>query len=85
MQLNPDSQVNIDFDELIRQAASANGMPQSIIREVATVKKIKEAQQAELQRQAEMEQAQVQANLVDKMQGPQGTTPQQMMQGQVGR
>ena len=85
MQLNPDSQVNIDFDELIRQSASANGMPQSIIREVATVKKIKEAQQAELQRQAEMEQAQVQANLVDKMQGPQGTTPQQMMQGQVGR
>ena len=84
MQLNPDSQVNIDFDKLMRQAMSSNGMPQSIIREEADVKKIKKQQAAMIQQQREAEQAQVMAQAMAKS-GGQGTVPQQMMQGQVGR
>ena len=85
MQLNPDSQVNVDFDELMRQAISGNGMPQKIIREKAEVKKIKQKQQEMLQQQAELQQQQMQADAINKMGSTQGTTPQQMAQGQVGR
>lgn len=85
MQLNPDSQVNVDFDELIRQAMSANGMPESIIREVADVKKIKKAQQELLEQQAEAQQLQMRADAASKLSNAQGTTAQQMMQGVVGR
>lgn len=85
MQLNPDSQVNVDFDELIRQAMSANGMPESIIREVADVKKIREKQMQMLQQQAEMEQMQVQADMAAKLSKAEGSSAQQMMQGVVGR
>lgn len=85
MQLNPDSQVNVDFDELIRQAMSANGMPESIIREVADVKKIREKQMQMLQQQAEMEQMQVQADMASKLSKAEGSSAQQMMQGVVGR
>jgi hypothetical protein len=85
MQLNPDSQVNVDFDELMRQAMSANGMPESIIREVADVKKIKKAQQELLEQQAEAQQLQMRADAASKLSNAQGTTAQQMMQGVVGR
>ena len=85
MQLNPDSQVNVDFDELIRQAMSANGMPESIIRELSEVKKIRKAQQEILQQQAQMQQLQVQADAASKLSNVSGTTAQQMMQGVVGR
>jgi hypothetical protein len=85
MQLNPDSQVNVDFDELIRQAMSANGMPQPIIREVSDVKKIKQQQQAILEQQAQVQQMQAQADTVNKLSGTNGTSAQQMMQGVVGR
>ena len=85
MQLNPDAQVNVDFDQLIRQAMSANGMPQTIIRERSEVKKIK-AQQAEmLEKQRQNEAIQAQADAVNKMSSAEGSTAQQMMQGQVGR
>ncbi len=85
MQLNPDSQVNVDFDELMRQAISGNGMPQKIIREKAEVKKIKQKQQEMLQQQAALQQQQMQADAINKMGSAQGTTPQQIAQGQVGR
>ena len=85
MQLNPDSQVNVDFDELIRQAMSANGMPQTIIREKAEVKKIKAQQQAILEQQARTQQMQVQADAVNKLSKANGTYAQQLMQGVVGR
>jgi hypothetical protein len=85
MQLNPDSQVNVDFDELMRQAISGNGMPQKIIREKAEVKKIKQKQQEMLQQQATLQQQQMQADAINKMGSTQGTTPQQIAQGQVGR
>lgn len=85
MQLNPDSQVNVDFDELMRQAMSANGMPESIIREVADVKKIKKAQQELLEQQAEAQQLQMRADAASKLSNAQGTTAQQMIQGVVGR
>lgn len=85
MQLNPDSQVNVDFDELIRQAMSANGMPQPIIREVSDVKKIKQQQQAILEQQAQVQQMQAEADTVNKLSGANGTSAQQMMQGVVGR
>lgn len=85
MQLNPDSQVNVNFDELMRQAMSSNGMPQTIIREWAEVKKIKEKQQAILEQQAQAQQMQMQADAVGKLSNANGTTAQQMMQGVVGR
>lgn len=85
MQLNPDSQVNVNFDELMRQAMSSNGMPQTIIREWAEVKKIKEKQQAILEQQAQARQMQMQADAVGKLSRAEGTTAQQMMQGVVGR
>lgn len=85
MQLNPDSQVNVDFDELIRQAMSANGMPQSIIREIAEVKKIKKQQQEILEAQAQAQQMQAQADAVNKLSKAEGSTAQQFMQGVAGR
>ncbi|WP_422477211.1 portal protein [Pleomorphochaeta sp. DL1XJH-081] len=85
MQLNPDSQVNVNFDELIRQAMSANGMPQPIIREKAEVKKIKEQQQKILEQQAQAQQMQAQADAMGKLSHTNGTGAQQMMQGVVGR
>lgn len=85
MQLNPDSQVNVDFDELIRQAMSANGMPQTIIREWAEVKKIKRQQQEMLQQQAQAQQMQMKADAIGKLSKAEGTGAQQMMQGMVGR
>lgn len=84
MQLNPDAQVNVDFDQLIRQAMSANGMPQTIIREQAEVKKIKERQQEMLEQQKQMEQAQMRADAIGKM-GRSGTPAQELMQGVYGR
>jgi len=81
MQLNPDAQVNVNFDELIRQAMSANGMPQTVIREMAEVKKIKENQQRLLEAQAEAERMKA----LGTMPRPQGTSAQEMMQGVVGR
>jgi hypothetical protein len=85
MQLNPDAQVNVDFDELIRQAMSANGMPQTIIREVTEVKKIKQNQQRLLEAQAEAERLKIQADAAGKMNSPEGSSAQEMMQGVVGR
>jgi len=85
MLMFPDSQVQIEGDELMRQAASANGMPQTIIREKAQVKKIKEEQKAILEQQRANEQKLADAEYASKMQGAQGSTPQQIAQGQVGR
>ena len=85
MQLNPDAQVNVNFDELMRQAMSANGMPQTIIRESAEVKKIKEKQKKILEQQAQAQQMQAQADAVGKLSKTSGTSAQQMMQGVVGR
>ena len=81
MQLNPDSQVNVDFDELIRQAMGANGMPQTIIREKKDVKEIKKKQQEMLQQQAQAQQAQMQADTAQKMAKAPGTSAQQLMNG----
>ena len=85
MQLFSDSQVNVDGDELMRQAISGNGMPQKIIREKAEVKKIKQKQEEMLKQQAALQQQQMQADAINKMGSAQGTTPQQIAQGQVGR
>lgn len=85
MQMSPDSVDNVDFDEMIRQAMSANGMPQTIIREKADVKKIKAEKQRMLQQQMQMEQMKAQSEAVGKLGIPVGTSAQQMMQGQVGR
>lgn len=87
MQMNPDSAVNINFDEVIRLVATAAGAPATILRERAEVKKIKAEMVKAQQAQAEMEQAQVKADIAQKVQGsqPGGTTPQQMMTGMVGR
>ncbi len=84
-QLFPDSMVQVEGDELMRQAMSANGMPQTIIREKAQVKKIKDQQEKILEQQRANEQKLADAEYASKMQGAQGSTPQQMMQGQVGR
>ena len=85
MQLFPDSQVNVESDQLMRQGLTANGMPQTIIRELAQVKKIKAEQEQMLEQQRQNETLQAQADAVNKMSSAEGSTAQQMMQGQVGR
>lgn len=54
-QIFPQSIVNVDGDEGMRQGLTSYGFPQSIIREQADVRKIKE-QQAMAERQAQMQQ-----------------------------
>jgi hypothetical protein len=46
MQAFPESAINIDTDELIREAADAFGMPQKVIREIPEVQKIRQQQAA---------------------------------------
>lgn len=66
MEINQNAAVNIDFDELMRQGASSQGLPQTIIREYSDVQKIKkqqlEQEQAKAQQQAELNQSQVVKN-----------------------
>jgi len=89
-QLFPESMLNIDGDEGMRQGATAYGFPQSAIREKADVDKVKR-QQAENQARAQQQQdalvqSQVAKNLgMDAQQmaqaaAAQGTDAQQMMQ-----
>ena len=67
VQIFPNAIVNFDEDEILRQYATAKGIPQSCVREVADVKKIKEQQaqiQAEQEQQAQaLQQSQVLKNL----------------------
>lgn len=67
MEIDQNSAVNIDFDELMRQGASSQGLPQSIIREYTDVQKIKkqqlEQEQAKAKQEAELNQSQVVKNI----------------------
>lgn len=95
-QMFPESLLNIDPDEGMRQGATAYGFPQSAIREKVDVDKIKR-QQAENQAKAQRQQdalveSQVAKNLgmdaqqMAQAQAAQGTTPQQLAQnGQMVR
>lgn len=76
MQLNPESSINIDFDELLRQAATSNGMPQTIIREVSEVKKIKKQVVQQQQQQQQMDQLE-QASKIQQQMGGAGAMAQQ--------
>ena len=55
LQIFPNSIVNFDGDEYLRQLATAKGVPQSIIREIPEVKKI-QAEQARMQQEAAQQQ-----------------------------
>ena len=65
VQLFPNAITNFDGDEIMRQYATAKGLPQSCIREVADVKKI-QAEQARQQQQAEQQQQMLQQSQVLK-------------------
>lgn len=68
LEANPNATVNIDWDELLRQGASSQGLPQSIIREYADVQKIKQQQLDQEQAKAKQEQA-LQQSVVNKNTG----------------
>lgn len=65
VQLFPNAITNFDGDEIMRQYATAKGLPQSCIREISDVKKI-QAEQARQQQQAEQQQQMLQQSQVLK-------------------
>ena len=73
-ELFPNSMINVDEDELMRQGMDAKGMPQKIIREVTEVDEIKAQIQAQQQAQQQAEQEAVQqqtlAQNADKLNKP---------------
>ncbi len=83
-QLNPEIMINFDWDEMARQGATAQGLPQSIIREYADVQKIKQQQLAQQQAQAEMQQQQAQAETVAKLAQAAGSSGGDMLAQAAG-
>lgn len=65
LQMNPNASVNIDWDEMLRQGAMAQGLPQTIIKEYADVQKIKK-QQLEQAQQQQKQQALLEASQIAK-------------------
>ena len=61
---NGDLGLNIDFDEAIRQGATSQGLPQSIIREKQDVEKAKAQLQQQRQQQTEIQQTEAMSRSV---------------------
>lgn len=66
-QINSEIMVNFDWDEIARQGATAQGLPQTAIREYADVQKIKRQQLQQQQQQAQMQQQQADAESIAKL------------------
>lgn len=73
-QMSPESMDVIDSDQLMRRALEGNGMPQSVIREVDDVEKMRQEraqqQQQQMQMQQQLEQSQSLQQNFDKLNKP---------------
>lgn len=78
-QMFPESLLNIDADEGMRQGATSYGFPQSAIREKADVDKIKQQQAENAQKQAQQQDALVQSQVAKNL----GINADQMAQAQA--
>ncbi|MDC7250339.1 MAG: portal protein [Sphaerochaetaceae bacterium] len=68
LKINPNTSVNFDWDEIARGGATAQGLPQNMIKEDADVQKIKE-QQLQLEKQQQERQQMVEMSEIAKNTG----------------